>query len=245
MRWNRLRFVASLAILCAAAWPGLGARHSAKTAWVRQEPAQAAPEVRARPAFLVIIDASHGGDDQGATLSGKLLEKDLTLTLARLLRVELEERGVAVRMVRDSDVNVSLEHRAEVADELRPNLYIALHAGAPGQGARVYAPALALSPAPVTGPFVPWESAQAASIEQSKTAARVLTAEIRKSGMSASQMRTPLRPLNNVTAPAIAVEWAIGPQTLKPAQVQKVEVALASAIASGIVQTREQLGGRP
>lgn len=193
----------------------------------------------------MIIDASHGGDDPGATLSGKLLEKDLTLSLARLLRVELEERGVAVRMLRESDVSVSLERRAEVANELHPNLYIALHAGAPGQGARVYAPALALSPAAATGPFVPWESAQAASITQSGMAARALTAEMRKSGLNVSQMRSPLRPLNNVTAPAIAIEWAAGPQALKPQQVQKMEVTLASTIAAGIVQTRGQLGGRP
>lgn len=252
MGWNRLRLVASnvafnvasIAILFSLAWLGPGAARGARASWSRQEPAPT-PEVRPRPEFLVIIDAGHGGDDQGATLSGKLLEKDLTLSLARLLRVELEERGVAVRMLRESDVNVSLERRAEVVNELRPNLYIALHAGAPGQGARVYVPAMPLSPAAGTGPFVPWESAQAASIEQSKAAARVLTAEMRKTGMSVSQMRTPLRPLNNVIAPAIAVEWAIGPQVLKPQQVQKIEVALASAIAAGIAQTRGPSGGHP
>jgi N-acetylmuramoyl-L-alanine amidase len=213
--------------------------------WSQQEPAQApAAEARPRPEFLVILDAGHGGDDQGATLAGKLLEKDLTLALARQLRVELEERGVSVRMVRESDLNVSLDRRAEIANELRPNLYVALHAGQPGLGARVYAPALAPSTA-ATEPFLPWESAQAASIGQSKNAARIVAAEMSKTGMSVREMTTPLRPLNNITAPAIAIEWATGSQSLKPQQMQKLEAALASSIAAGIVQTRHQIGARP
>ena len=83
-----------------------------------------------------------------------------------------------------------------------------------------------------------------ASIEQSKNAARIVTAEMRKTGISVRQMTTPLRPLNNVTAPAIAVEWATGSQGLKPQQTQKLEVALASTIAAGIVQVRHQIGAR-
>lgn len=243
MRWNnpRVRALATF-LLCAAItlFSFAGAKRTVGAAGSLQE-----PEPRARPEFLVIIDPGHGGDDNGATLPGKLQEKDLTLVLARLLRAELEERGVSVRMLRDSDVSLSLERRAELANEARPNLYVALHAGVPGQGARVYAPALPMSGAQPTGPFVPWESAQAASIEQSKAAAGVVSAEVRKTGMSTVQMATPLRPLNNVAAPAIAIEWATGPQALKPQQMQKLETALASSIAAGIVQARHQLGVHP
>jgi len=243
MRWNNPRVRALTAILLCAGITLLwlaAAKPSAGAARSLQE-----PETRPRPEFLVIIDAGHGGDDKGATLPGKVQEKDLTLVLARLLRAELEERGVAVRMLRDSDVSLSLERRAEIANEARPNLYVALHAGVPGQGARIYAPALSMSGAAPMGPFVPWEMAQAASIEQSKAVARVVTAEVRKSGTSALQMTTPLRPLNNVAAPAIAVEWATGQQSLKPQQMQKLETALASSIAAGIVQARHQIGARP
>ena len=73
----------------------------------------------------------------------------------------------------------------------------------------------------------------------------MVTAEIRKTGMSVSQLRTPLRPLNSVTVPAIAVEWAIGSQELKPQQIQKIEVALAASIAAGVFQARHQIGVRP
>lgn len=243
MRWNNPRVRALAAILLGAGitllWLAV-AKRNVGAAWSLQE-----MDTHPRPEFLVVLDPGHGGDDKGATLPGKMQEKDLTLVLARLLKAELEDRGVSVRMLRDSDVSLSLERRAEMANEARPNLYIALHAGMPGQGARVYAPALPMSGAPPTGPFVPWDSAQAASIEQSKAAAHAVTAEIRKAGMNALQMTTPLRPLNNVAAPAIAIEWATGPQNLKPQQIQKLETALAASIAAGIVQARHQIGVRP
>jgi N-acetylmuramoyl-L-alanine amidase len=245
MRWNSPRVGAMAVLLLCAVLFWLGAaRHGVAAAGSPQEPVQTPAQPRPRPEFLVILDASHGGDDKGATLGDKVLEKDLTLALARELKVELEERGVSVRMLRDADVSLSLERRAEVANEARPSLYVALHAGVPGQGARVYAPALPMSPAPV-GPFIPWESAQTASIAQSKTAARIVTEEIRKTGMNVRAMTTPLRPLNNLTAPAIAVELATGPQPWKPQQVQRLEGALASSIAAGIMQARNQIGARP
>ena len=242
---NRRRRAFSAILLCALVVCLAGASHSAGAAWSRQEPAGAPAQVSPRPEFLVIIDAGHGGDDKGATLGGKLLEKDLALSLARELKTELEDRGVSVRMLRDSDATLSLQRRAEIANEARPNLYVALHAGGPGQGARVYAPALATSPTPAAGPFLPWESAQAASIEQSKTAARIVTAEVRETGMSVLEMTTPLRPLNNLSAPAIAVEWAPGAQMVKPQQMQKLETALASAVAAGIFQARPRIGAHP
>ncbi len=41
--------------------------------------------------YFAIVDASHGGDDHGETISPTLLEKDVTLALARSLRQELAE----------------------------------------------------------------------------------------------------------------------------------------------------------
>ncbi len=55
-----------------------------------------------------MIDPSHGGNDKGANFSGKLMEKDITLRLARELRKELEERGIAARLLRESDIDLSL-----------------------------------------------------------------------------------------------------------------------------------------
>src|SRR5215831_3947915 len=103
-------------------------------------PSPPSRELPKRTEFFVMIDPSHGGDDKGAALGGKLLEKDLTLALARELRRELEDRGIPARLLRESDASLSLERRAEIANEEHAAIYVALHAGPPGNGVRVYMP---------------------------------------------------------------------------------------------------------
>ena len=245
MPWNNRRGItlalAALAACMLGLW--LGAIRHAHAEQSSAQPTLFQPHPRAE--FLVIVDAGHGGDDTGAILAGKLLEKDLTLSLARQLKRELEDRGVTVRMLREFDVNLSLERRAEIANELRPSLYVALHAGAPGEGARVYAPSIPNLSEKPAGAFLPWESAQTASIGQSRTAAGTVTAGLRKAGLNVREMTTPLRPLNNIAAPAIAVEWATGPQGLRSPPAQRTEAGLASALATGIVHLRNQTEMRP
>jgi N-acetylmuramoyl-L-alanine amidase len=198
---------------------------------------------RAASEFFVMIDPSHGGDDKGAVFAGKSKEKDFTLALGRELRRELEERGVSARLLRDSDSNLSLERRAEITNEEHAAIYVALHAGPPGKGARVYMPALPFVQTPSGGRFVPWESAQRNSLERSRVVARALVPELRKAGLPVVILTTPLRPLNNVTAPAIAVEWA--PESPQSLESPRLRSTLASALAAGLVQARERMGARP
>jgi len=101
-----------------------------------------APEARGRP--IVVIDPGHGGRDPGATsVSGQVVEKDLTLALARELRDELVKRGrVRVAMTRDDDRYLNLDDRAAVARRLNASMFVSLHMdSAPNplaRGATVY-----------------------------------------------------------------------------------------------------------
>ncbi len=101
-----------------------------------------APQARGRP--IVIIDAGHGGRDPGArSVSGQVVEKDLTLALARQLRDELVERGrVRVAMTRDDDRFLTLDDRAAIARRLGAAMFLSLHIdSAPNplaRGASVY-----------------------------------------------------------------------------------------------------------
>lgn len=197
------------------------------------------------PEFFVMIDASHGGTDKGASFGGKLVEKDLTLRLARELRRELEERGIAARLLRESDIDVSLDRRAEITNEQHAGVYVAIHAGRPGRGVRVYAPLLTDTQQPLAGRFLPWESAQSGAIRRSQTLARAVADEMRKKAMTVSPLGMPLRPLNSIVAPAIAVELAPDgddPQSLDSPRRQN---NVATAIAEGIAQVRGQMGVRP
>ena len=78
---------------------------------------------------IVVIDAGHGGHDPGAAaVSGSIVEKQLTLMLARELRDRLVDRGrVRVALTRDSDRYLTLEERAGVARRLGASLFLSLH----------------------------------------------------------------------------------------------------------------------
>jgi N-acetylmuramoyl-L-alanine amidase len=221
----------------------------ASAAAASPEPAQqstpAAPEGQRRgPEFFVMIDPSHGGNDKGASFGGKLVEKDITLRLARELRKELEERGIATRLLRDSDIDLSLERRAEITNEQHAGLYVALHAGRPGKGVRVYASFLTDPQPPLASRFMPWESAQSGALGRSQIAARAVSDELRKKGLTVANLAMPVRPLNNLASPAIAVELTPeidDPQSLEN---QKRQNSVAAAVAAAIAQVRSQLGGR-
>jgi N-acetylmuramoyl-L-alanine amidase len=204
-----------------------------------------ATDTQRRPEFFVMIDPSHGGNDKGASFGGKLVEKDITLRLARELRKELDERGIATRLLRENDIDLSMERRAEITNEQHAGLYVALHAGRPGRGVRVYASFLTDSQPPLAGRFMPWESAQAASLGRSQIAARAVSDELRKKGLTVANLAMPVRPLNNLAAPAIAVE--LTPETDDPQSLenQKRQNTVAAAVAAAIAQVRGQLGGRP
>jgi N-acetylmuramoyl-L-alanine amidase len=92
---------------------------------------------------LVVIDAGHGGHDPGAIGPNGTREKDLTLALAKTIRDELLAGGrVRVAMTREDDRFLVLGERAQIARNIRGDLFISVHAdSAPGTeatGATIY-----------------------------------------------------------------------------------------------------------
>ncbi len=86
---------------------------------------------------LVVIDAGHGGHDPGAIGAGGTREKDLTLAIAKSIRDELLAGGrVRVAMTREDDRFLVLGERAQIARNIKGDLFISVHAdSAPGTGA--------------------------------------------------------------------------------------------------------------
>ena len=77
-------------------------------------------------ALTVMIDASHGGDDPGAS-QGSLTEKDLSLTFARLVRTACEEKEMKCVMTRHDDRTISLKERLEAAKSVSADLFLSIH----------------------------------------------------------------------------------------------------------------------
>lgn len=272
MRWSRDYFrvpclVLACTILLSLAGPDSQGRNTERTivaqagAPTLQQPTQtpessspfnAAPTqpmpapaiAHSQPAFFVMIDPGHGGDDQGAVFRQKLVEKDITLALARRLKTELQERGIPAHLAREGDTTVSLDQRAQAANEQHASVYVALHAGMPSGGVRVYAPAL-VSSQPPSGKFLVWENAQANSLLRSQELAQKIAGELNKKNVAATRSASPVRPLNNVAAPAVAVELTPDPENIQGMTSQKYQTTVAAAIAAGIAQLRPQWEGQP
>jgi len=85
------------------------------------------PEVFPLAVERIVLDPGHGGANVGTTTPSGLVEKDLTLDIARRLAEELAGVGFDVRMTRTEDVAMSLEERARFANGAGADLFVSIH----------------------------------------------------------------------------------------------------------------------
>lgn len=93
--------------------------------------------------FVVVLDAGHGGHDQGAVGPSGWQEKDVALAITQRLQRLIQKtpymHGV---MTRDDDQYISLQQRYRLAERCRADLLVSIHADSlPGtdiRGASVY-----------------------------------------------------------------------------------------------------------
>jgi N-acetylmuramoyl-L-alanine amidase len=204
----------------------------------------ASPSASASRRFFAVVDASHGGNDPGEVFGNTLVEKDITVALARRLRQELQNRGISTLVLRDSDASLSLDERAFFANSTHAAVYVAFHAASSGHGVRLYTTLLPYG-GDDRGPFRSWTTAQSSSVANSQAAAASVAAELKKQQVPVRALSAPLRPLNNVVTAAIAVE--VAPQASDLAQLTSPEYQqlIAGAVANGIAAIRDKLGAAP
>lgn len=77
-------------------------------------------------AYLIMMDAGHGGRDPGAVYNGRQ-EKDDTLRLAMAVGAILEDYGVDVAYTRTSDVYETPFEKAMEANAIGADLFISIH----------------------------------------------------------------------------------------------------------------------
>ncbi len=78
---------------------------------------------------VVILDPGHGGQDVGTQSISKprYQEKSLNLVTAQFVKGYLEQFGYQVLMTREKDVFISLEKRAQFANQYPSALFVSLH----------------------------------------------------------------------------------------------------------------------
>ncbi len=74
----------------------------------------------------VVVDAGHGGKDQGASRGG-ILEKHMNLKVALKLKKALEARGITVYMTRTTDKYLTLKQITQVNNYHHPDAFISIH----------------------------------------------------------------------------------------------------------------------
>ncbi|OZB87275.1 MAG: hypothetical protein B7Z48_01095 [Thiotrichales bacterium 12-47-6] len=79
--------------------------------------------------LVVAIDPGHGGKDVGAVSASGVMEKDLTLAVAKELKRQIDAQpGMRAVLTRDGDYFVSLTKRPQIARELNADVFLSLHA---------------------------------------------------------------------------------------------------------------------
>lgn len=73
--------------------------------------------------WIVVIDPSCGGLDRGEEGNG-VIEKELTLQIAKKLKEKLDESKIKAYYTRMDDVNPDAEQRVELANEVKADMYI-------------------------------------------------------------------------------------------------------------------------
>lgn len=81
--------------------------------------------------ILVMLDPGHGGKDPGAIGPTGLMEKDVVLTIGRMVREKLSaDDRFHVRMTRDTDIFIPLEERTAKANQAQADIFVSLHINA-------------------------------------------------------------------------------------------------------------------
>jgi N-acetylmuramoyl-L-alanine amidase len=99
-------------------------------------PSPLPPAPRKSGRHVIVIDAGHGGPDNGMTgpIGGPtwFVEKDVTLSVAQKLAAILRVRGADVLMTRTTDTLIALADRGKIANANRGDVFISIHVNAPG-----------------------------------------------------------------------------------------------------------------
>jgi len=80
--------------------------------------------------ITVVIDAGHGGDDNGAHSANGLKEKDITLSIAKKVAALNSNNHINILLSRDNDQRISVKDRVYFAKNHGADLFVSIHLNA-------------------------------------------------------------------------------------------------------------------
>ena len=214
------------------------------------KPAQPQPS---KPFAVVVLDPGHGGEDSGA-MCGGVMEKDLTLDIARRVDRLLDSEGVATLMTRLGDSYVSLADRAAFGNRATGSIFISIHFNEDNKpvasGVETYYAAHQINSGSTFGSWLPFfsrppsnspkpESQSLAAFIQQALVARTRSLD---RGTQAKQFFV----IANVTSPAVLIEggFITNKDELSKLASEDYRDQLAAAVADGILRYRDVVSQR-
>ena len=206
-----------------------------------------------KPFAVVVLDPGHGGQDSGA-MCGGVLEKDLTLDVARRIDRLLDSEGIATLMTRMGDTFVSLADRAALANRARNCIFISIHFNEDNKpvasGVETYYAAHQITAGSFLASWLPFlwrplssspnpESQDLAGLIQEALVARTRAAD---RGVQARQFFV----IANVTSPAVLIEggFLTNKEDISKLASEDYRDQIAAAVTDGILRYRDAASQR-
>jgi N-acetylmuramoyl-L-alanine amidase len=226
--------------------------HQEKRPAVYKESKPAEPET-SKPFAVVVLDPGHGGEDSGA-MCGGVMEKDLTLDVARRVDRLLDSEGVATLMTRLGDSYVSLADRAAFGNRVRDSIFISIHFNEDNKpvasGVETYYAAHQINSGSTFASWLPFfsrppsnspkpESQSLAGFIQEALVARTRSVD---RGTQAKQFFV----IANVTSPAVLIEggFITNKEELSKLASEDYRDQIAAAVADGVLHYRDVVSQR-
>jgi N-acetylmuramoyl-L-alanine amidase len=208
----------------------------------------------------IVIDPGHGGREVGAVGTNGLLEKDLTLAIARKLAAALSSKvGARVVLTREDDSVVSLDQRTALANQYKADLFLSVHVNAAvvkdAKGSETYFLSLEASdelarkaaesenvtstPNPTADlNLILWDLAQNAYHEESSRFAQSIQEEMNAATAVANRgvKQAPFKVLVGATMPAALVEvgFISNPEEEAKLQTDAFQTMLVEALTRAV-----------
>jgi len=241
---NALAVAGLLLMTVSVAWISF---HQEKRPAVYKESKATQPRT-SKPFAVVVLDPGHGGQDSGA-MCGGVMEKDLTLDIARRVDRLLDSEGIATLMTRVGDSYVPLADRAAFGNRVNDSIFISIHFNEDhkpvASGVETYYASHQIASGSILASWLPFfsrppsnspkpESQSLASFIQEALVARTHSVD---RGTQAKQFFV----IANITSPAVLIEggFITNKDELSKLVSEDYRDQLAAAVADGILRYRD------
>jgi N-acetylmuramoyl-L-alanine amidase len=177
--------------------------------------------------IVVVIDPGHGGPDPGAVGIGGLSEIDIVLPVGRQVAALLQQQGIEAVLTRDREIDLDLEPRVQIAERVRANLFVSIHANA-----------ISLSRPDVNGIETYYLSDRGLQVARVLHAHMLQVPGTRDRGIRQANFYV----LRNTSMPAVLLElgFVTGEHDARLLADPAFQTQMANAIARGILQYVQQ-----